>query len=654
MKPLPSALAIAVTFALAACQSTAPKADSGQSAPHVNKTAAATPAEADKFIADVNQEIRDNYLEGTAAQWISETFINTDTETVVSKNSERALTRLSVDVEKARRFDHIAGISTTSQRGIDLLKQQTALPAPKDPKKLAELTTIASRLNAAYGAGKSCTDPAKADTCRNLDQLSETLAKNRDWDADLEAWTAWHNVARDSRKDYVRFADLANEGARDMGYANAGDMWRAGYDMSAADFRKETDRLWGQVKPLYSQLQCYARGKLDAKYGAKMPKDRSIPAHITGNMWAQDWSALYPMLEPYPGVSNLDVDKSLEAQGKKDEQAAVAAARKGGKALSAVATANAERAGQYELATSFAKRAEDFYTSIGFPPLPASFYTNSQLLRPRDRDVVCHASAWDLNLAGDVRIKMCIAASEEDFRTIYHEMGHIYYYLAYNNLPPLFQTGAHDGFHEAIGDTIQLSLTPSYLHQIGLVGDAKLNDKAVLNAQMKLALEKIAFLPFGKLIDEWRWGVFDGSIKPENYNAAWWELKRKYQGVAPVVARGEENFDPGAKYHVPNNTPYMRYFLAHILQFQFQRSLCEAAGFKGPLHECSIYGSKEAGAKYWAMLGKGASQPWQDTLKELTGKGEMDASAILDYFAPLYAYLQEQNKGKDCGWDGEG
>ncbi|MEO8669702.1 MAG: M2 family metallopeptidase [Tahibacter sp.] len=622
MNPLNRTLALAVTLALSACQTAQTRTDAPTATPKATPaTNATTAADADRFVAEVNQELRDFYVETTAAQWVSETYINQDTESLVSKANERALSRLSVDVEKAKPFESLQGLKPETRRGIDLLKLQTAMPAPKDPKKLAELTEIASRLNAAYGSGKSCKDPAKPETCRNLTQLSATLSKNRDWDADLEAWNAWHTVGRGMRKDYVRFAELVNEGSRELGYANAGEMWRSGYDMSAADFRKETDRLWKQVEPLYTQLQCYARTKLANKYGERMPKDGTIPAHVTGNMWAQDWSALYPLLQPYPGVSNLDVDAALKHKGYTPEK--------------------------------MARRAEDFYTSIGFPPLPASFYTNSQFVRPKDREVVCHASAWDLNLRGDVRIKMCMEPTEEDFRTVYHEMGHIYYYLAYNNLPPLFQTGAHDGFHEAIGDTMQLSLTPTYLAQIGLSAKAKQDQKVVLNAQMKMALEKIAFLPFGKLIDEWRWGVFDGSITPENYNAAWWKLKRQYQGIAPVDARGEDNFDPGAKYHVPGNTPYMRYFLAHILQFQFQRSLCEAAGFKGPLHECSIYGNKQAGAKYWAMLNRGASQPWQASLKELTGGGEMDASAILDYFAPLYAWLQEQNNGKECGWTGK-
>jgi peptidyl-dipeptidase A len=257
-------------------------------------------------------------------------------------------------------------------------------------------------------------------------------------------------------------------------------------------------------------------------------------------------------------------------------------------------------------------------------------------------------------MAGDVRTKMCIKPNEEDFTTIYHELGHVYYYLAYNDQPPIFQQGAHDGFHEAIGDTIVLSMTPKYLQSIGLVGEQQPSNEALINAQMRMALAKVSFLPFGLMIDRWRWGVFDGSIKPENYNKAWWELKAKYQGVAPVTARGEDFFDAGAKYHVPGNTPYTRYFLSHILQFQFYKALCDASGYKGPLHECSIYGNKAAGAKYQAMLSKGASQPWQQTMKELTGTEKMDASAVLEYFSPLQAWLKDQNEGKTCGWNAEG
>ena len=610
-------------------------------------TKSPTPADVRAFVAGMNTEYKARYIEPNAAEWVAETYITDDTQALTARANERWLQWLSDEIDRSRPYEKVAGTDAKDARALMLLKLQTAMPAPKDPKHLTELTTLGSKLTAAYGSGKYCKDPNDASTCRNLDELSKVLADDRDWDRDLDAWAGWHHVGRGMLKDYQRFAELLNEGARDLGYDNVGTMWRAGYDMSPEEFTKTTDRLWSQVQPLYSELQCYTRNKLSERYGERMPKDGTIPAHITGNMWAQSWENLYPILEPYAGVGNLDVNQHLEAQRK----TALDEARRNFKGTpSPLDLARLERDADLRSAETMVRRSEDFYKSIGFPPLPKSFYEKSMLLRPRDRDALCHASAWPMNMGEDVRIKMCIQPTEEDQYTIYHEMGHIYYYLAYKDQWPIFQGGANDGFHEAIGDTIRLNITPAYLAEIGLAGKAGSDEKAALNSQMKLALEKVAFLPFGLLIDKWRWGVFDGSIAPDKYNEAWWQLRRKYQGLSSPIAATPADFDPGAKNHVPTNVPYMRYFLADILQFQFYRALCAAAGHEGPLYQCSIYGNKEAGAKYWKMLGEGASQPWQTTLKELTGKDELDASAIIDYFAPLDAWLKDQNKGKTCGW----
>jgi peptidyl-dipeptidase A len=287
---------------------------------------------------------------------------------------------------------------------------------------------------------------------------------------------------------------------------------------------------------------------------------------------------------------------------------------------------------------------------MGLKPLPQTFFERSQFTQPRDREVVCHASAWDVTYENDLRIKMCIKPTEEDLITIHHELGHNYYYTYYYTLPVLYQAGANDGFHEAIGDALTLSITPAYLQQLGLLKSVPKNEKNLINLQLKDALEKVAFLPFGLLVDQWRWEVFSGRTKPADYNKAWWTLREKYQGVAAPVARSEEDFDPGAKYHVPANVPYTRYFLARILQFQFHKSLCEASGHKGPIHECSIYGNKEAGKRLQAMLELGASKPWPDALEAMTGTRQMDATALLDYFSPLRTWLQAQNKGQQCGW----
>ncbi|NCT71105.1 MAG: M2 family metallopeptidase [Xanthomonadaceae bacterium] len=636
------ALAVGVGIAtLAACKKDEPAA----------YTAAAPAAPkgetADQFIARVNDELKKMYPELTAAQWLSSTYINDDSQLLAAKGNERYLTQLNHWIEQAKKHEG-QPMSPETARAIQLLKLGTAMPAPKDPAKLAELTQIATKMEGTYGAGTYCTGEGDAKKCRQLGELEDVLRSSRDYDAQLDAWQGWHTIAQPMRKDYTRFVELVNEGSKEMGFADAGEMWRSGYDMTPAEIAAETDRLWGQVKPLYEQLHCYTRTKLQATYGVEKGQVNGLlPAHLMGNMWQQDWGNLWDVLEPYKNAGSLDITGALEKQYQADYQAALA---KAGPGPGTDALFKAERDAQLQVARQMTERAQDFYTSLGMPKLPESYWTKTQFIKPMDRDVVCHASAWDMNMSGDVRTKMCIKPNEEDFTTIYHELGHVYYYLAYNKLPPLFQTGAHDGFHEAIGDTMVLAMTPDYLKSIGMVDATAQSNEALINAQMRMALAKVSFMPFGLMIDRWRWGVFDGSIKPADYNKAWWELKAKYQGVAPATARGEDFFDPGAKYHVPGNTPYTRYFLSHVLQFQFYKGLCDAAGYQGPLYNCSFYGNKAAGQKFWAMLEKGASQPWQATLKELTGGEKMDAGAVLEYFAPLQDWLKQQNEGQTCGW----
>lgn len=616
--------------------------------PAPSATPAAVKGEtADEFIARVNDEYRKSYPEISSAQWLSSTYINDDTQMLAAKANERYLTQLNGWIEQARKFEG-QKMSPETARSIQLLKLMTAMPAPKDPAKLAELTQIATKMEGMYGSGSYCTGEGDAKQCRQLGELEDVLRSSRDYDRQLDAWQGWHTIAQPMRKDYTRFAELVNEGAKEMGFADTGEMWRSGYDMTPVEIAAETDRLWGQVKPLYEQLHCYTRTKLQAQYGQdKGQVDGLLPAHLMGNMWQQDWGNLWDMLEPYKGVGSLDITGALEKQYQADYARELA---KAGTAPTADKQFAAERAAQLDVAKQMTERAQDFYTSLGMPKLPESYWSKTQFIKPLDRDVVCHASAWDMNLAGDVRTKMCIKPNEEDFTTIYHELGHVYYYLAYNKRPPLFQSGANDGFHEAIGDTMVLAMTPKYLNSIGMVGTPQQGNEALINSQMRMALAKVSFLPFGLMIDRWRWGVFDGSIKPDHYNQAWWQLKAKYQGVAPVTPRGEDFFDPGAKYHVPGNTPYTRYFLSHILQFQFYKGLCDASGYKGPLYDCTFYGNKVAGQKFWAMLEKGSSQPWQATLKELTGSDKADAGAVLEYFAPLQTWLKQQNEGKTCGW----
>jgi peptidyl-dipeptidase A len=501
-------------------------------------------------------------------------------------------------------------------RKMKLLKLSLTLATPADPKESEELTRIVASMEGTYGKGKYC--PAGKSECMDLEDLTRLMAGSRNAAELLEAWRGWHAIARPMRTEFARYVDLANKGARELGFADDGAMWRAKYDMPPDDFSKELDRLWEQVRPLYLSLHAYVRAKLRAQYGADLvPADGPIPAYLLGNMWGQTWDNIYPLLAPPSADPGFDLTRILLSR-KTDYKQMV-------------------------------RYGESFFTSLGFAPLPETFWERSLFLKPRDRDVVCHASAWDVDAVSDVRLKMCIDITAEDFLTVHHELGHNFYQRAYNGQPFLFRDSANDGFHEAVGDTIALSVTPAYLVKIGLLDKAPDTSKDI-GLLLRKALEKVAFLPFGLVIDQWRWKVFSGEIPPEKYNQTWWELRRKYQGIAPPAGRSEEDFDAAAKYHVAANVPYMRYFLADILQFQFHRALAQIAGCREPLNRCSIYDNKEAGRRLNAMLAMGESRPWPEALAALTGQKAMDATAIRDYFAPLQAWLDEQNKGKPVGW----
>jgi peptidyl-dipeptidase A len=588
-------------------------------APHAGaatKLKKGTAAEAKAFVQKVDADLRRLWVRGSTADWIRATYITDDTERNAAVANEEIMAYIAEAQKTAARFVGVK-VAPETDRMLTLLRVAAVLPAPSDAKKRAELAELTAKLEGMYGKGKYCKngDPKQ---CKTLDDIEDILAKSRNYDELLDLWTGWHAIARPMRPMFQRLVELTDEGSREVGFSDTGAVWRSSYDMPPDDFSKETERLWQQVRPLYEQLHCYVRAQLMKTYGGKIPAKGPIPAHLLGNMWAQDWSNIYSLVEPYKGQGSLDVTEALKKQN-------------------------------YD-PTKLVKLAESFFTSMGLDPLPATFWQRSMFVKPHDREVVCHASAWDVQFDNDLRIKVCIKINEENLITLHHELGHDYYFHYYYKLPILFQQGANDGFHEAIGDALTLSITPSYLKKLGLIQSAPTDQKGLINFQMKDALEKIAFLPFGLLVDQWRWDVFSGKTKPENYNKAWWTLREKLQGVAPAVPRGESEFDPGAKFHVPGNTPYMRYFLARILQFQFHRAMCKAAGWTGPLHECSIYGNKAAGDKLRAMLSLGASKPWQEALYAMTGEKQMDASAILDYFAPLAAWLKEQNKGQVCGW----
>jgi peptidyl-dipeptidase A len=616
-----SAAALALAFACnCPCEKEAREAPAPGPAvvPAVPEAAKAAPTvdDAAAFVKDAEKELLDAWIFNDRTAWVNATYITDDTDLLAARAQERVMEVVGRRAAEATKFKDLP-LPPDVARKLYLLRVSTPLPAPSDPAKRTELSSLATQMQSLYGKGKYCPERLGG-KCLTIDEMGPILAKSRDADEQLDLWTGWHKVAPPMKPMFQRYVELGNEGARELGFADLGALWKSGYDLPPEAFEAETLRLYEQLKPFYEQLHCYVRARLGEVYGTdKVPSTGPIPAHLLGNMWAQEWGGLFDLVAPEKGSTKaLDLDAALAARQLNE--------------------------------VGMAKIAEAFFSSLGQAPLPQTFWERSMFTRPRDREVVCHASAWDIDWVDDIRIKMCIRINEEDFVTIHHELGHNYYQRAYGGLDPLFRNSANDGFHEALGDTIALSVTPSYLKQIGLIDQLPPDS---LNPLMKRALEKIAFLPFGLLIDRWRWDVFSGKTPPERYNAAWWELRRQFQGVAPAGERTEADFDPGAKYHVPANVPYTRYFLAAILQFQFHRALCRQMGHQGPLHTCSIYANREAGKRIDDMMKMGLTKPWPEALAALTGgETQMDATAILDYFAPLYDWLKAQNQGRQCGW----
>jgi len=574
---------------------------------------APTAAEARAFVDKAESDLAAEDVYQNHANWVQATYINTDTDFLVARATAEATDMGERYAKGATRFDHVK-LDDTTRRKLDLIKRALTLPASSKPGASQALADIRARLDSDYSTAKFVYNGKTL----TLDDMEDILRTSRDPNETRTLWEGWRAVSSPQMKgDYVRLVMFANEGSRELGYADTGALWRSWYDMPPDAFAAKTDALWHQVEPLYNKLHCYVRAKLNAKYGAAVqPATGLIREDLTGNMWGQEWENIYDIVKPQTVSLGYDLTASLVAHG-------------------------------YD-PVKMVHVADNWYQSIGFAPEPATFWERSLITRPRDREVVCHASAWDVDDKSDLRLKGCITVTTEDFFTVHHELGHNMYQRAYSDQPFLFQDGANDGFHEAIGDFAGLNaLTPDYLKRLGLI-DTVPGPDADIPYLLEMALNKVPILPFALIVDRWRWGVFSGAITPANYNDAWWDLVSKYQGLAPPGARPADAFDPGAKYHIASNTPYTRYFLADIYEFQFYRAACRLAGWSGPLNRCTIYGNKEVGAKFNAMLKMGHSKPWPEALATFSGERDIDASAIVDYFAPLSAWLDQENAGQVC------
>ena len=576
----------------------------------------------EEFLANVELENKKDGPIIYSASWISSNFITYDSQKVIADYGTKYTLKSLERSRQAASFDRL-NTSKENRRMLNILKSSFVMPPPLDGMLASELSEITTSLEAMYGSGEHCFDNGE---CYDLEAFESIIDNSRDPKELLKAWEGWHEIGKPMKPMYMRMVEIGNQGSVDLGYEGLSDLWFSKYDMLADDFLDDTDRVWNDVKPLYDALHCHVRAKLNEHYGDEViSKTGPLPVHMLGNMWGQSWSNIYDLVyEEKSDSKNIDVTKIIDERS-----------------LSEI---------------EMVEYAEDFFISMGFKPLPETFWERSLFVKPRDRSVVCHASAWNLDPANnDLRIKMCIEKNEEDFITIHHELGHIFYYQAYNHIPTVFQAGANDGFHEAFGDLLTLSITPDYLVDIGFISkddaeDAKRDPIALL---MKQALDGVVIIPWALMLDKWRSGVFNGEIDERNLNSSWWSLREEYQGINSSYPRSENYFDPGAKYHIPGNTPYTRYYLASIMQYQFHEALCNLIDYDGYLHECSIYGNKEAGDKIITTMAMGQSLPWQDAFENLTGSRQLSGKSILNYYAPLKKWLDEENKNRTCGWSEE-
>tara|TARA_X000000950_G_scaffold243510_2_gene299001 strand:- start:340113 stop:342026 length:1914 start_codon:yes stop_codon:yes gene_type:complete len=624
-------------FALAMVAACTPASDAPEPAPSED-AAGPTIEDARAFIENAEETLANLNKETAPIYWEQATNITPETNAAAAAAGARTTTARVEFANATREFVDL-DLPIDLQRKLQMIQSGMTLPAPSTEGAAEELNTITAELDATYSTGTyafqnntdevaSILDEAYEGTdytydmsALTLDELSTVIETSRNPDVLQEAWEGWRTISPVMAPEYARMVEIATAGANELGYDNVADMWLSQYDMPPEEMEAEVERLWEQVSPLYDELHCYVRGELNDYYGDEVqPASGPIRADLLGNMWAQSWQNIYGIVAP-EDLAGPSYD--LTTQLRVNEYTPI----------------------------QMVETGEAFFSSLGFEPLPETFWERSMIVRPPDRDVVCHASAWDLDDEEDIRIKMCTEVNAEDFQTVHHELGHNYYQRAYRGQDHLFKEGAHDGFHEAIGDFVALSITPYYLQQIGLISEEQVpGADADLSLLLDTALDKIAFLPFAITVDQWRWGVLDGSTPEADYNTAWWELREANQGIVPPGPRPDDAFDPGAKYHIPGNTPYLRYFLSYILQFQFHQAACEMAGWEGPLHRCSIYGNEEVGERLNAMLEMGASEPWRDALEAFTGTREMDGSAITAYFDPLIQWMREENEGRQCGW----
>ena len=252
-----------------------------------------TASEAESFLAEAERILLERSNDEARHGWVQATFITEDTDVLYAQANERYI---AAAVDLAKRATRFAGLELPEEqrRKLERLRLALSLPAPEDGELRGELTRIAAGMESAYGRGEYCPEDGE---CRDLGELSRVMASSRDPRELAEVWAGWRTIARPLRSEYERFAELGNQGARELGFDDLGAMWRVQVRLPPDEFTAETERLWQQVRPLYEQLHCYVRGRLGEHYGEEtVPQDGPIPAHLLGNMWAQSWGNIYDLV----------------------------------------------------------------------------------------------------------------------------------------------------------------------------------------------------------------------------------------------------------------------------------------------------------------------------------------------------------------------
>ncbi len=568
------------------------------------------------FIVRAEQELTLADAANQRAQWVNQTNLNEDTNWLAARASER-FTAVQMNLARTAATYRSRDIDPIIARKLALLAVAVRSPAPPSSDQAGQWADLRTRLVARYNQQRVVDGERMLGSYGEVRHAMETT---RDPEALLHLWHEWHAVGHDLEDDYARYVALSRQGAQSLGFHDVGELWRSVYDMSPTEMAADTERLWAEIRPLYAALHCHTRAALSKAYGAGVQAPAGpIRIELTRNPMGMYWVGAYDLLATGLPTPGYDLDHLLESHPSSGE--------------------------------ALAHYADRFWTSTGLPAMPASFWTRSLFDKPSDRTVACSGSAAIVGDPTDVRLKMCVGNNALDFSTVHHEVGHAVYALAYQEQPYLFRGAANDAFHEAVADLGALSITPAYLQAIGIITPAEaLGADQDLGLLLRMALQRVTFLPFSLIVDRWRWQVYAGAVPPAQYDATWWSLVAQYQGLMPGETRPEGSFDIAALPHITSDISYIRYFYAYLIEFQLFKAACDAAGWTGPLHRCSLYGNAAAGAHLRPMLAMGASRPGADALEAGTGARRVSAEGLLAYFAPLRAYLDAQNQERQCGW----